>query len=527
MEKFISFIMVLFLVIGMGSSDLVQKKISSELVSDGLNHVNHSPNSLLNPTTSYVTCEPLYGVLPCAKNLWGQLLLVLLYNYLLYLGNNYVAVGSEIILSQLGPGIVGASAFRILGALPGATLAFASGVFGSKETAQAQVVSGVRIFVGSTVLLLSLLWGICIVAGRVDLSVTLKLFDTKAEKSMKFLGSGLTTDLETRYVARIMTMSTIPFIIVQLSHVFGTSSGGRVAQLIALIVSLTFLCLFIFYQVFEPDIQNRGLEYVMHKFVQNKLLQKLVSNDGEPDVPSIKKLFQTMDQNGDANITSDELKRLILGIQFVFVMEEDFVELVLNEIDASGDGQIHEKEFVEGISKWLIDSKKSKDTKIKQRQKLCYDSSKETGTGQNLLSNQENQNAHFVKNIFWKYLKAASLLLLGTSIIAVFSTPLIKSVVGFSSAANIPSMFISYTMVPIAVNYRRAISAITSIRQKKQKSASLTLSEIYAAVFMNNIIGMSVFLGIVYARGLDWDFSAEVVYEKEFGIADKLHYKKV
>ncbi|KAF9611312.1 hypothetical protein IFM89_030101 [Coptis chinensis] len=89
MEKFISFIMVLFLVIGMGSSDLVQTKSSSELVSDGLNHVNHSPNSLFNPTR-----------------------------------NNYVVVGSEIILSQLGPGIVGASAFRILGALPGTTLAF-------------------------------------------------------------------------------------------------------------------------------------------------------------------------------------------------------------------------------------------------------------------------------------------------------------------------------------------------------------------------------------------------------------------
>ncbi|KAF9611324.1 hypothetical protein IFM89_030113 [Coptis chinensis] len=124
MEKFILFIMVLFLVISMVSSDLVQTKSSSELVSDGLNHVNHSPNSLFNPITSYVTCEPLYGVLPCAKNLWGQLLLVVLYNYLLYLGNNYVAVGSEIILSQLGPGIVGASAFRILGVLLGATLAF-------------------------------------------------------------------------------------------------------------------------------------------------------------------------------------------------------------------------------------------------------------------------------------------------------------------------------------------------------------------------------------------------------------------
>jgi Ca2+/Na+ antiporter len=35
--------------------------------------------------------------------------------------------------------------------------------------------------------------------------------------------------------------------------------------------------------------------------------------------------------------------------------------------------------------------------------------------------------------------------------------------------------------------------------------------QIYGGVFMNNVLGCSVLLFLVYARGLTWEFSAEVL----------------
>lgn len=45
-----------------------------------------------------------------------------------------------------------------------------SGLSGSKETAQDQVLIGMGLLAGSTVMLLTVLWGSCIVVGKVGLS---------------------------------------------------------------------------------------------------------------------------------------------------------------------------------------------------------------------------------------------------------------------------------------------------------------------------------------------------------------------
>ncbi|PIA57951.1 hypothetical protein AQUCO_00500108v1, partial [Aquilegia coerulea] len=452
------------------------------------------------------------GFLPCAPNIWGHFFLIVVYQYLLYLGDRYVSKGSELMFRVLGPGIFGASAFQILGVLPQVILSLASGISGSKETAQAQVADGLGMLTGSTVFLLTLLWGTCVVVGNVDLVVDLTSFKTKAAKPFSSLGSGVTTDLQTNYTARIMILSTIPFIIAQLPYAMGFS-GGRIATLIALIVSFTFLFLYCFYQVFQPWIQNRRLEYLMHEFVEDILLQKLFTRGGKPNETIIRELFHKFDKDKDNFMTPSELKGLILGIQFqeVGLNEENFVEMVVKEFDCSEDHLIDENEFVRGISNWIRDTKASNDKKIRRRWKLDKKSDEETEEEQDLLMKKENKKVKHVINPFWSYLKAVSLLVLGTCILLLLAGPLTSTVVNISSAANIPSIYISFIFVPLVVNYRRSISAINSILKRKEKSASLTLSEIYSGAFMNNIVGIFTILGTVYARGLEWNFSAEVL----------------
>lgn len=68
-------------------------------------------------------------------------------------------------------------------------------------------------------------------------------------KSSVFAGSGVSTDIWTCYAARIMAISVIPFLVVQLPQLMNSTSGRHLAVLIALIVSLAMLISYCLYQV--------------------------------------------------------------------------------------------------------------------------------------------------------------------------------------------------------------------------------------------------------------------------------------
>ena len=67
---------------------------------------------------STVTCEPPYGFLPCTTELPGLILLVVVYQYLLSLGQKYVSEGSDLFFQTFGPGAFGASLFHFIGTIP-------------------------------------------------------------------------------------------------------------------------------------------------------------------------------------------------------------------------------------------------------------------------------------------------------------------------------------------------------------------------------------------------------------------------
>lgn len=160
-------------------------------------------------------------------------------------------------------------------------------------------------------------------------------------------GSGVSTDVWTCYAARIMVLSIVPIVIVQLPNVLNTTSISRVTVLISLIVSISLvfaysiyqvakaiimngrqnlffffdksksylltaeLCisfhhqarpaehyLWILLQVFQPWIQKRRIEYAKQKqlisgilkLVKMHALGRLFTDDGEPNIDVIQKL---------------------------------------------------------------------------------------------------------------------------------------------------------------------------------------------------------------------------------------------
>lgn len=93
-------------------------------LSDGVDAVQPHESYLqlieqkVQPSSDGHYCKQMYGFLPCSSNILGHLFLILVYEYLLFHGESYLAAGGEQIFKILGPGVFGASAFDILGAVP-------------------------------------------------------------------------------------------------------------------------------------------------------------------------------------------------------------------------------------------------------------------------------------------------------------------------------------------------------------------------------------------------------------------------
>ncbi|MED6218770.1 hypothetical protein PIB30_029738 [Stylosanthes scabra] len=508
---------------------------SSDLVSDGLPEPSDDDNAgfLRLPTASSFRflraaeskCEQTYGFLPCTTTVVGNLFLILVYGFLMYKAATYLSNGSELLLEILGPGIVGGLFLPILGALPDAMLILVSGLSGSKETAQDQVSVGMGLLAGSTVLLLTIIWGTCVIVGKCDIENSIAL-DSVDTRGFSLTGSGVSTDIWTSYAARIMIISVLPFVIVQLPQLLHSTSGRHLAVLIALIVSLLLLASYCFYQVFQPWIQRRKLEYVRHKHVilgflrhlKQRSLGRLLKENGEPDREVIAKLFHTIDDNRDGNLTHGELKALVVGIQFeeVDLDHDDAVKRIMNDFDTSRNQLVEESEFVNGVCRWLDRARGSRPASGDagpHTVKFLSNFHMETKREHDLLdvSGQNEEVSEGVKNAKWTTVKALLFLLLGTIIAAAFADPLVDAVDNFSDATSIPAFFISFIALPLATNSSEAVSAIIFASRDKRQTASLTFSEIYGAVTMNNVLCLSVFLALVYVRGLTWDFSSEVL----------------
>nr|XP_043620105.1 sodium/calcium exchanger NCL2-like [Erigeron canadensis] len=661
MEKFpkiACYALFLFLLLTVGVRGRFLHTDASELISDGADDLAHGEGSyffhLKGIDSTEEHCEQMYGFLPCSENSLGHFFLIIVYEYLLYHGECYVSSGGKRIFKILGPGVFGASAFQVLGFLPESLILLVSGLFNTKEVAQEYVLTGVGLLAGSTIFLLTLLWGTCVIVGRQDFSAeygsstSLASNQIPHKNSFQFLtGSGVTTDPETSSTARIMLLSLIPFLFLLIPKVFGMdyATHGYIF-IITLLVSVTFLLVYFIYQMFEPSIQKRRLSYVKHehlvvdilKHLQEHTAEKILTDDGLANLPAIKSLFTKIDHDGDAYISFPELKELLQDIKFRQLTwgKEQTIEQVMKEFDFDGDTKVTVDEFTDRFTKWLDETKNAvnkpyrsvsswKDlyqivqpwvqTKKKEQDMMKVLVSeivehaknspigkfyKEDGTpnvsairrlfksldvnNDNAISLSELKNlmmdidfgetswnvdeatSHIMEDLdksgdklidekefidgfkdllnksseqlttpetprpedvyqkpwekwasddvdksVWAWTQAIMLLVLGIAMLALLAEPLIHSVQKVSNSATIPSFFVSFVLVPLATNARAAVSAIQTASQRKERTTSLTFSEIYDGVFMNNVLCFSVLLAVVYFRGLVWHFTAELL----------------
>lgn len=94
------------------------------------------------------------------------------------------------------------------------------------------------------------------------------------------------------------------------------------------------------------------------------------------------------------------------------------------------------------------------------------------------LIDQNDEVVESMDNPGWVVSNAILLLLLGTALAAIFADPLVDAVDNFSVATSIPSFFISFIAMPLVTNSSEAVSSIIFASRKKQRTSSLTFSEV-------------------------------------------------
>lgn len=130
-----------------------------------------------------------------------------------------------------------------------------SALSGTTAAAQERATLGMGMIAGTTVMLLTLIWGSSILLGSYDLSqanTTTTTAATTTDNSptqKKSTTTGVVTDIETSYTARIMLISLVPFLILIFAIIFNSTSGRRAIVLVALIVTVALLVAYVVYQV--------------------------------------------------------------------------------------------------------------------------------------------------------------------------------------------------------------------------------------------------------------------------------------
>lgn len=154
----------------------------------------------------------------------GLLWLFGTYGYVLFRASGLISEGSELLL--LVPslaGLVGGVVLPLLGAVPDGAIMLFSGI-GNIETAQETLSVGVGALAGSTIMLLTVPWGLSVLAGKVDL-----VPDASGNPIANYKGhpkldpesgiysstAGVTVTKEIKHAAYVMMLTTIPYFFIQ------------------------------------------------------------------------------------------------------------------------------------------------------------------------------------------------------------------------------------------------------------------------------------------------------------------------
>jgi Ca2+-binding EF-hand superfamily protein len=107
--------------------------------------------------------------------------------------------------------------------------------------------------------------------------------------------------------------------------------------------------------------------------------------------------------------------------------------------------------------------------------------------------------------------RAFLLLLAGTVLVLIFSDPIVDVFAEIGTRTGIPPFYVSFVLAPLASNASEVLSTMYYAKKKTRKTITVALTALEGAASMNNTFCLSIFMALIFFRGLAWQYTAETL----------------
>lgn len=457
-------------------------------------------------------------------------------------------------------GLVGGVVLPLLGAVPDGAIILFSGL-GSAEAAQETLSVGVGALAGSTVMLLTVPLALSVYGGRVDYhpsGTPNYMGKPKLNPKQSFIHqlthTGVSLSDEVRHGGVLMIVTTVPYFLIQgpalLLHgpTEEVSAGEHYWALSGLIICLLGL---LAYMRLQLKMSRDNVDKDMRMAVLKKRLQKgtvslsgalsaqvnqLVATAGEyqaPNDPStplnanpddalkpppavaayLKSLlgdaFRAYDVDKDGRL--DEREVSVMFRDFHESITENEMQALFDKFDADKSGAIDMDEFV-GVAFMLIQLQTQKGAApheetmhVISQSTVSTDGEEEEEIPKDLAHLPPDQQQAAIKKKAFMYLVA------GTVLVLLFSDPMVDVLAAIAALVKVSPFYVSFILAPLASNSSELLASLYYASKKTRKTITVSLTALEGAACMNNTFCLSIFMGLVYFRGLAWQYTAETI----------------
>lgn len=499
------------------------------------------------------------------------LFLLIAYGYILSKSSQLISDGSELLL--LIPslaGIVGSVVLPVLGAVPDGAIVLFSGLGPASEVKE-QIAVGVGALAGSTIMLLTIPWALCIWQGRVDIGDNgYANYGKKPKLSPSNRRSLTQTGISPRRSiivnGRLMILTAISYLIIQLAA-FGSNcatngdchpSKEHWAALVALLSSVAFFLGYLIYNIKYADQEDKEdlVTEAKKKAIESHILslssafELTLSPEADGKRTTVRfddalhTFFKKYDINGDNTIDPYELRALLNDLNEK--MSEEKFQAFLKAMDEDGSGTISFKEFSTAM-KGFIDQKNRHEGnnkgkldqslgsaegitvevrsnvggrsegvtngggKDKGKEELEVESEGDEGEDDEEEVPEDIASLPPDKRAMRILLRAGWMMGLGTIIVLLFSDPMVDVLNALGNQLNIAPFYVAFVLAPVASNASELIASIAYAKKKSKKTITISLAALEGAACMNNTFCLFIFLCLIFGKNLAWEFSAEVI----------------